>query len=84
MLHPAFRILFVLGLTLVVMLIFFTGVMNLEVGLLKTTSFADFGGKLEAVSLLVGLFCGIAERGLSSAVSLRANDFVSSIGGAKR
>lgn len=84
MLHPAFRVLFVLGLTLVVMLIFFTGVMNVEIGALKTTLLNSRNGQTEAISLLIGMFCGIAERGLSSAVALRAIDFVSSIGGAKR
>ena len=94
MLHPASRLLFVLGLTLVVMLIFYNGVMNLQIGDLNTTLLDGIPGKpdgqtgkvpsLPAISLLVGLFCGIAERGLSSAVSLRATDFASSIGGNKR
>jgi len=94
MLHPASRLLFVLGLTLVVMLIFYNGVMNLQIGDLNTTLLDGIPGKpdgqtgkvpsLPAISLLVGLFCGIAERGLSSAVSLRATYFASSIGGNKR
>ena len=94
MLHPAARLLFVLGLTLVVMLIFYNGVMNVQIGDLNTTLLDGIPGKpdgqtgkvpsLPAISLLVGLFCGIAERGLSSAVSLRADDFASSIGGNRR
>jgi hypothetical protein len=88
MLEPALRLLFVWGLTIVVVLIFFTGAMNVNIGDLKTTVFAKTDAALgpfraEAIYLLVGLFCGIAERGLASAVSQRATDFVSTVGGAK-
>jgi len=94
MLRPAFRILVVLALTVGVMLIFYTGVMNIQIGDLNTTLLNGTPTKpdattgkvpsLPAISLLVGLFCGIAERALSSAVGQRAIDFVTSIGGTKR
>jgi hypothetical protein len=83
LLDPSIRVLFVTCLTVTVCLLFWTGAMNVEIGNLKTdalnkkTAGVEFG----AVALLVGIFCGIAERALATAVSGRAAAFVRGIGG---
>lgn len=103
MLEPALRILFVMGLTLVAVLVFYTGALNVQMGNLDTGLFSavapadaqqatqgvaaatgTFVPRIEAISLLVGLLCGIAERALATAVSTRASEFVGTIGGSPR
>jgi hypothetical protein len=81
-LDPSIRVLFVVTLTMVVCLLFWTGAMNLEIGNLKTSGLPDPGSKLPlgAISLLIGIFCGIAERALATAISGRAAAFVRSVG----
>lgn len=81
-LDPGIRIIFVVALTIVVCLLFWTGAMNLEIGNLKTSGLADPTSKLPlgAISLLIGIFCGIAERALATAISGRAAAFVRSVG----
>jgi hypothetical protein len=80
-LDPSLRILFVIALTVVVFLLFWTGAMNIEIGNLKTGDLAKPNSPLPlgAISLLVGIFCGIAERSLATAVAGRASGFVKSI-----
>lgn len=79
MLDPSVRVVFVVGLTLAACLLFWTGAINIEIGNLKTQreSFAVTG----SIALLVGLFCGIAERALATAISGRAAAFVKGVGG---
>jgi hypothetical protein len=79
LLDPAFRVLFVVTLTVTACLLFWTGVMNIEIGNLKTTP-AEFG-RVGTVALLVGLFCGLSERALATSVSGRAATFVKGISG---
>jgi hypothetical protein len=74
-LNPSMRIVFVIGLTMTACLLFWTGAMNIEIGLLKTT---QFGG---SKAFLIGLFAGLAERALATAISGRAASFVRSIAG---
>jgi hypothetical protein len=74
LLDPAFRVLFVVALTIAACLLFWTGVMNIEIGNLKTTpgSFGQAG----SIALLVGVFCGLSERALATSISGRAATFV--------
>jgi hypothetical protein len=80
LLDPSVRIVFVIGLTLIACLLFWTGVMNIEIGLLKTTAneFLQKG----SIPMLVGLFCGVSERALATAISGRATAFVGGLRGA--
>jgi len=74
-LDPSVRIVFVVGLTITACLLFWTKAMNIEIGSLKT---ANFHG---STAFLVGLFSGIAERALATAISGRATSFVRGVGG---
>jgi len=73
---PTNRVLFVLGLSGVVGLLFWTGAVSVGIGEFKS-QFAVNG----AWALLIGLLLGIAERTMASAVSKRATDFAGAIGG---
>lgn len=79
LLDPGARVVFVVGLTLAACLLFWTGAINLEIGDLKTRppSFAATG----SIGLLVGVFCGLSERALATALSGRAATFVKGIAG---
>jgi hypothetical protein len=77
LLDPILRVLFVMGLTSLVGLLFWTGAVNLEVGDMKTISFKISG----SISLLAGAFCGIAERSLATAISGRAAALVKGVAG---
>jgi hypothetical protein len=78
-LDPGIRVIFVVGLTMVACLLFWTGIMNLEIGNLKTKpeTFMVLG----SVAFLVGVFSGIAERALATAISGRAAAFVRGLAG---
>lgn len=78
-LDPPFRILFVVTLTLTVCLLFWTSAINIEIGNLKTgpSSFRATG----SVAVLIGMFCGLSERALATAISGRAAAFVKGVGG---
>lgn len=76
LLDPTFRVLFVVALATTACLLFWTGVMNIEIGNLKTTP-GEFG-RAGTVALLVGVFCGLSERALATSVSGRAATFVKS------
>jgi len=82
LLEPSMRVIFVVILTLVVCLLFWTGAVNLEIGNLKTADLSNPDSKLpiKAIALLVGIFCGIAERTLANAISGRATTFVRGVG----
>jgi hypothetical protein len=79
LLDPSVRVVFVIGLTLTACLLFWTGVINIQIGDLKTnaTEFMRNG----SVAMLVGVFFGISERALATAISGRATAFVRSVGG---
>ena len=81
LLNPTLRILFVLGLTLVAYLLFWTGAIGIAVGNLR----ADvFGFKQSgSVAFLVGILCGLSERALATAISGRSASFVAGLSGAK-
>lgn len=78
LLDPGLRIVFVLLLTIVVLLLFWTGVMNIEIGQLKTGDLrnARTGLPMGSIAFLIGSFCGMAERALATAMSGRAAAFV--------
>lgn len=78
-LDPPFRVLFVVALTLTACLLFWTSAINIEIGNLKTgpDSFRTIG----SIAVLIGLFCGLAERALATAISGRAAAFVRGLSG---
>jgi hypothetical protein len=78
-LDPPVRVLFVIALTMAACLLFWNGAVNIEIGDLKTqsSSFRTSG----SVALLVGLFAGLSERALATAISGRAAAFVRGISG---
>jgi hypothetical protein len=76
-LDPGIRLLFVAGLTLTIGLLFTLGVVVITIGKFDT-HFVDSGTK----AVLIGLLCGIGEKGLSTVVSRRASELVERIGGA--
>jgi hypothetical protein len=76
-LDPGIRLLFVCGLTFTIGLLFWLEVVVINIGRFDT-NFINSGTK----AILIGLLCGIAEKGLSTAVSHRATELVERIGGA--
>ena len=78
-LDPPLRVIFVVALTMVACLLFWTNLVNIEIGNLKTNAmiFQSNG----AVALLIGVFAGLSERALSTAISGRAVTFVQGLGG---
>jgi hypothetical protein len=76
LLDPSIRVAFVVSLTLVACLLFWTGATNIEIGNLKTSHFAG------ATAFLVGAFAGLSERALATAISGRAAAFIKGLGGA--
>ena len=81
LLEPGLRIIFVTMLTWIVLLFFWTGAMNLEIGQIRTAEMrlATTTLPMHAISLLIGAFCGLSERALATAVSGRASGFVNSV-----
>ena len=75
LLDPSVRVIFVIALTVAVCLLFWTGATNIEIGNLKTSHFVG------ATSLLVGVFAGISERALATAISGRAAAVVKGVAG---
>jgi hypothetical protein len=76
-LNPGFRILFMLALTTVIGLLFWTGMVSIKVGSFTTDFIAPDHG---TTAFLIGALCGIAERSMASAVGRRAEDFAASVG----
>ena len=76
---PLVRVIFVVSLTTLACLLFWTGVMNIEIGALKTN--APVFGRSGSIAFLVGALCGLSERALATAISGRAATFVKGIGG---
>jgi hypothetical protein len=79
-LDPPMRVLFVIVLTMATCLLFWNGAINLEIGNLKTQAepFRQSG----SIALLIGLFCGLSERALATAIAGRASAFVKGVAGA--
>lgn len=72
LLDPSLRVLFVLGLTTLVGLLFWTSAVQIAVGGLQTASFKASG----SISVLIGAFCGLSERALATAIAGRAAGFI--------
>jgi hypothetical protein len=68
---PLSRIVFVVGLTLLVGLFLESGVVNAEINGIRM----DLGNS-DLVALLIGAMCGISERALAGAIGSRSADFV--------
>lgn len=73
--EPQLRLLFTGTLTIILALVFVTGVADVEVGSFKASSLADSG----TVALLLGAFAGLAEKVLPSAVMSRATSVITSV-----
>lgn len=79
-LHPAVRLLFVAGLTMVVALLFATGAVSVTIGAFDTDFMAP-GGAGAMKAILIGCLCGIGEQALPPVVAQRSSEFVTAIGG---
>jgi hypothetical protein len=77
-LKPTSRILFVVGLTIVVGMLLQTHMVGFVVGATPITLTSGL------LALLIGTLCGISERALTNVVSRRADDFTGRIGGQTR
>ena len=75
---PAMRILFVVVLALAACLLFWNSALTIEIGNMSTKA-ETFRGS-GTVAVLIGLFCGLSERALATAIVGRAGTFVGSIG----
>jgi hypothetical protein len=87
-LEPHFRLLFVAGLTIVVGLLFGTGMVSVKIGGFETDFLPRNPALTTAVAgaaamraILIGCLCGIGEQLLPRAVGQRAATFLSAIGG---
>jgi hypothetical protein len=79
-LDPPMRILFVIVLTMAACALFWNGAVNIEIGGLKTQS--DAFRHSGSIALLIGLFCGLSERALATAIAGRAAALVRGVAGA--
>jgi hypothetical protein len=77
LLSPVVRVVFTIGLSFVVGLLLWTGLIAITIGGFST-HFENSG----MTAVLIGVFCGIASRALATAVSRRAEDFAGSVGSA--
>jgi hypothetical protein len=73
--EPQLRLLFTGLLTVILSLIFLTGVADVEVGSFQASSLLDSG----TVALLLGAFAGLAEKALPSAVLSRASSVITAV-----
>jgi hypothetical protein len=60
-------------------LLFWTSAINIEIGSLRTGP--DFFKRAGSIAILVGMFCGLSERALATAISGRAAAFVKGVAG---
>jgi hypothetical protein len=78
---PAMRILFVVVLALAACLLFWNSALTIEIGDLSTKA-ETFRGS-GTVAVLIGLFCGLSERALATAIVGRAEAFVGGVAGGR-
>ncbi|GMO93989.1 hypothetical protein [Bradyrhizobium liaoningense] len=81
LLDAPLRIIFVVVLTMAACLLFWTGAINVKIGDLNTEASSFW--KAGSVAILIGFFCGLSERALSSAIAGRATAFVGGIAGSR-
>lgn len=74
-LEPQLRLLFTGVLTVILALIFTTGVADIEVGAFKASMLLGSG----SIAVLLGAFAGLAEKALPSAVLSRANSVLTAV-----
>jgi len=79
LLDPAARVLLVIVLTVATFLLFWTGAINIQIGSLDTTDLRNPAALDGAIAVLIGVFCGIAERSLATVISGRASSFVTGL-----
>lgn len=77
--EPQLRLIFTGALTVILSLIFATGVADVEVGAFKASAFMESG----AIAFLLGAFAGLSEKVLPSAVMSRATSVVSAVSSSK-
>jgi len=75
-LRPELRVAFMIALTFVIGLLFWTTAVQVAIGGFKS----DFASDAPS-ALLIGALCGIAERAMATAVAKRADDFAAGVGG---
>ena len=88
LLSPIARLAFVMLLTLAAFLLFYTGAIGIEIGHLS----ADFRpislgapntnatATDPGVAILIGMFCGLSERALATALAGRSSAFIGALG----
>ncbi|WFU26116.1 hypothetical protein QA649_07880 [Bradyrhizobium sp. CB1717] len=81
LLDAPLRVIFVVVLTMAACLLFWTGAINVKIGDLDTQ--ASWFAKTGSVAILIGFFCGLSERALSSAIAGRATAFIGGIAGGR-
>ena len=77
MMEPAIRLVFTGLIAITIAFIFATGMVNINVGGLNSAHLLTNGSS----ALLIGLLLGVSEQALPSALTRRASQFVSEIGG---
>lgn len=78
---PVTRILFVVVLALAACLLFWNSALAIEIGGLSTK--AETFRASGTIAVLIGLFCGLSERALATAIVGRAEAFVGGVAGGK-
>lgn len=73
-LSPVMRLIFTGALTLILALVFLTGIVQVEIGDFETKSLASNG----LIAFLIGAFFGLLEQSLPAAVMERARGFLDS------
>ncbi len=77
MVEPAIRLIFTGLISFTIALIFACGMVNVNVGGLNSANLLAHGSS----ALLIGLLLGVSEQALPGALTRRASQFVSEIGG---
>ena len=70
--EPALRLLFAGGLTVILGLVFSSGMANIEIGSFSASGLRTSG----AIAFLTGAFAGISEKALPSAILTRAKSII--------
>jgi hypothetical protein len=81
LLDAPLRVIFVVLLTMAACLLFWTSAINVKIGDLNTE--ASSFSKIGSAAILIGFFCGLSERALSSAIAGRATAFIGGIAGGR-
>jgi hypothetical protein len=77
MVEPAFRLLFTGLIAIVIAFIFDSRMVNVSIGLLNSADLLAHG----STALLIGMLVGVSEQALPGALTRRASQFVTEVGG---